>query len=278
MGGRLDELTEANVNDLARAFKLPSNAVVRALLRPPARRFARQVRHLDDLVGSEGLAAGARWALRTFTRRVTTIGRDQVPTSGGLLVVANHPGLTDAMALVLALESRADLKIIALDRAFLRSIPAIASRLLWVGAGDRLALIQQARAHLNSGGALLTFPAGTIEPDPSLRDAREALWAWSPSVVALTRGLRVQVVPMAVAGVISPTALASPLARWLADPADREYAAATLQVLFRRYRDTDTRVLVGQPFTPGVDLPRVLADRMRFLLGQLADVAPSTDA
>ncbi len=276
---RLDALVAANLDDLLRAFRLPSNPVLRALLWPPARRFAGQVRHLDDLVAADGLAAGARWALRTFTRQVTTIGRERVPSSGPLLAVSNHPGLTDAMALVLALEVRSDLRIVALDRPFLRSIPAIASRLLWVSDGDRLALINQARSHLRQGGALLTFPAGTIEPDPSVRPPHLALQAWSPSVVTLTRQLPgLQVVPLAVSGVISRTALTSPLARWIADPKDREYAAATLQVLFRRYRDTDTQVLVGEPFTAGADVHSHVRQQMAGLLTRLAVPPVGADA
>jgi 1-acyl-sn-glycerol-3-phosphate acyltransferase len=252
---RLAALTAANSADLIRAFGLPANPVARALLWPPARRFASQVQHLDDLVAAGGLPAGARWALRTFTHSLTTIGREQVPLDGPLLAVANHPGLTDAMALVVALEARPDLKIVALDRQFLRAIPAVAARLLWVADHDRVALIHAARAHLADGGALLTFPAGTIEPDPSVRPARAALADWSPSVRALARGLPgLRVLPLAVAGVISSTALAAPIVRRIANTADREYAAATLQVLLPRFRDTDTTVLVGEPFRPGPDV------------------------
>ena len=268
---RLHALTAANVDDLLRAFRLPDRAFVRLLLRPPARRFADQLQHLDGLVATDGLAAGARWALRTFTRRLTTVGRERVPSSGPLLAVSNHPGLTDVMALVLALEQRDDLLIVALDRPVLRSLPAIASRLLWVSGTDRLALIQRARRHLHQGGALLTFPAGTIEPDPSLREAQEALQHWSPSLSVLGRGVDgLQVLPLAVGGVISPAALASAAARRIDDRKDREFTAATLQVLFRRYRDTDTRVLVGEPFAPGSDVTADVRRRMRELFTRLA--------
>lgn len=264
---RLAALTAANSDELVRAFSLPANPLTRALLWPPARRFAHQVQHLDDLVQAAGLPAGARWALRTFTRRVTTIGRERIPAEGPLLAVANHPGLTDVMALVLALESRGDLRIVALDRPVLRAMPAIAERLLWVDDDNRVALVRRARAHLRSGGALLTFPAGSIEADPSVRPSAQGLARWSPSVSALTRGIEgVRLVPLAVSGVISRTALASPAVRWIDDPADREYAAAALQVLFRRYRDTDTRVLVGDPFDPG---PQVVAELRRRMAGLL---------
>lgn len=267
----LAALTAANTDELLRAFKLPSNRLVRALLTPPARRFAHQLQHLDTLVDADGLAAGARWALRTFSHRLTTVGRERVPSSGPLLAVSNHPGLTDVMALVLALEARDDLLIVALDRPVLRSLPAIAARLLWVGTDDRVALIQRARRHLRQGGALLTFPAGTIEPDPVLREAQGALHLWSPSVATLTRDIdRLSVLPLAVGGVISTTALDAAAARRIDDQQEREFAAATLQVLFRRYRDTDTRVLVGEPFAPGPDLAADVRHRMTQLFTRLA--------
>lgn len=264
-------LTAANIDELVRAFGLPDRPALRMLLWPPARRFAVQLQHLDDLVAADGLAAGARWSLRTFSRRLTTEGRDRVPAAGPLLAVANHPGLTDVMALVLALEARDDLTIVALDRPVLRSLPAIASRLLWVADGDRLALIQRIRQRLREGGAVLTFPAGTIEPDPSLREAQEALRHWSPSVPVLTRGIPgLSVLPLAVGGVISARAVAAAPARRIAEPKDREFAGATLQVLFRRYRDTDTRVLVGEPVSPGPDLALEVRRRMTDLLTRLA--------
>ena len=59
---RLAALTAANSADLIRAFGLPANPVAGALLWPPARRFARQVQHLGDLVAAGGLSGGGRWA------------------------------------------------------------------------------------------------------------------------------------------------------------------------------------------------------------------------
>jgi hypothetical protein len=41
--------------------------------------------------------------------------------------------------------------------------------------------------------------------------------------------------------------LKHPLARWFRSDADREWAAATLQVLSARYRDTRTKLMLGPP-------------------------------
>jgi hypothetical protein len=59
------------------------------------------------------------------------------------------------------------------------------------------------------------------------------------------------VLPIAVSGVISVTARQHPVAKCFADPKEREWAAATLQVLCRHLRDTRTRVVIGKPISSG---------------------------
>jgi hypothetical protein len=57
------------------------------------------------------------------------------------------------------------------------------------------------------------------------------------------------VLPIAVSGVISGTAHRHRIAKRFADPKEREWAAATLQVLCRHLRDTQTRVVLGEPIS-----------------------------
>jgi hypothetical protein len=56
-----------------------------------------------------------------------------------------------------------------------------------------------------------------------------------------------QILPAAVGGVISASALRNPVINLFRDRKDRDWAAATLQVLLPAYRDTHTRVAFGQP-------------------------------
>lgn len=270
---RLEALTEATIDDLARGFHLPEHIrATRLLLRPAARGFAVRIAAFDDEVAGRGLAAGARREIPTFARSLTTVGRELIPPSGPLLAAANHPGVIDALSLMLTLESRPDLKVVALDRPFLRALPGVAARLIWVEADRPAGALRLARAHLREGGAVLTFPAGTIEPDPMVADgAAASLNRWARSTDLLVRqvsGLRV--LPLAVGGVLSARALRTPLVRAARTRADREWLAATLQVIFRRFHDTDVRVLVGEPFVPKVDPTAELVTRMRVLLGQLS--------
>jgi hypothetical protein len=250
-------LTRANAREVLAAFKLDRLGCLQPLAdwlaSFPARRLSRQILRFDDLVGRRGLAAAGRYILDEFTGSARIEGQRHVPSCGPVLAVANHPGMVDAMAIWVALECRRDLKIIAAEREILRLIPNIRSRLLFVSprTRSRSRLLRDATDHLRRGGALLTFPAGTIEPDPSVRVV-DAPAGWSDSSELLVRLVpETLVLPIAVSGVISSTAHRHRIARCFADPKEREWAAATLQVLCRHLRDTQTRVVIGEPIPSG---------------------------
>ena len=116
----LTTLTRTNAQEILAALKLVHlgtlQPMVNWLAGVPARRLSRKILHFDDLVGQHGLADAGRYLLDEFTQGVDIDGTQHVPRHGPLLVVANHPGLVDAMAIWVALEARPDLKIIAADR------------------------------------------------------------------------------------------------------------------------------------------------------------------
>ena len=97
-------------------------AVLGVVTRVPARRLARQVLSFDGIVGEAGLGAGGAWALERMCRSARVEGRDNVPRGGPLLLVSDHPGLADAVALFAA-TPREDLRVIAADRPFLDCPP-----------------------------------------------------------------------------------------------------------------------------------------------------------
>jgi 1-acyl-sn-glycerol-3-phosphate acyltransferase len=252
---QLDALTALNARDLVTAFKLDRLHVVRglidALTRIPARRFSRQILAFDQLVAEHGLAVAGHSLLDLFARTFTMVGQEHVPATGPLLIVSNHPGMVDVMALWVGLACRTDLKIIAADRELLRLLPNTCQHLLFVPehSGARTGLLRAAANHMRRGGALLTFPAGRIEPDPTVRPgAVESLNDWASSTALLARlAPEAQVLPAAVGGVISASALRNPVINLFRERKDRDWAAATLQVLIPAYRDTHTRVAFGPP-------------------------------
>ena len=251
---RLERLTQVCVDDVISAFGLGGvrhgRAVLESISRKPARRLARQVLTYDRIVGESGLATGGAWALKKLARDAGIEGQDNVPREGPLLLVSNHPGLADAVALFAA-APRDDLRVIAADRPFLDALPNTSRYLLTVSetSGRRSGVVRAAARHLRGGGAVLTFPGGRIEPDPAvLPGAVEALDNWSSSADLFTRltpGLAV--VPVVVSGVISPSALRNPLTRLRRRRRDREWLAATLQMLMPALRDVNARVEFGRP-------------------------------
>jgi hypothetical protein len=207
----------------------------------------------DEVVGRSGLQAGGAWAMSRFVRQVEVRGRENLPSEGPLLVVANHPGLSDAIALFSAIP-RPDLRVVAAANPLLSALPNTASRLFYV-SGSGLKAVRAANRHLRGGGAVLTFPGGRIEPDPAvLPGAAEALERWSESLDLFARRTpELTVVPAVVSGVLSRRALHHPLTRLRRRPEDRRWLAAVLQAMVPALREGTVRVAFGKPLSPGGD-------------------------
>lgn len=247
---QLNHLTRINAADLLRAFELersPLRGLLEIISWPATQRLARQVQTFDNLVGSAGLRSAGAWLLGQYIDRFAVSGQANIPRSGPVLLVANHPGLFDTVGLFTAIP-RDDLLVIAADRPFLRALPHISRRLITLNeaTNDRLRVVRQATRHLRSGGALLTFPAGRIEPDPaSMADADATLPEWAENVTAFARLVpALPVVPMIVSGVISQAALDHPFAQ-LRGPEQRAWLAATTQLLFPWLQPALMQVQIG---------------------------------
>jgi hypothetical protein len=247
-----NSLRDSSAADLLRGLGAGRAAPVLAgVARLAVGRFVADVTEMDSAIARGGLPAGADVVLSRYAGTVTIRGAGRVPPSGPLVVVANHPGTVDAPALWRLLAARDDLRIIALDRPFLHAVPHLESRLLYVkgDAHGRAGLVRGVVDHLRSGGAVLTFPAGTIEPDPVQRlgDALNSLATWGNGVELFVRLVPgAAVLPVAVSGVISQRMLLSQLARWRSTPRERELSAATLQVLVHD-RSINPVLSAGEP-------------------------------
>ena len=243
-----DRLVELNRRDLLSAFKLTDlRFPLNHFARFSAERFADELIDFDLRVGESGLKEGGRFILERFSASCRFEGMERVPKRGPLIVASNHPGMIDAMALWVGI-AREDLMVIGADRDLLRLLPNTCNHLILIEKSGSSAF-RQAEAHLKAGGALLTFPAGRIEPDVTVRDgACESLAGWSPSVGALKRRVPdTTLLPAFVRGVICGRALRNPLLRYLENQKDRDWAGATLQILFRAYRRVNARVEFGCP-------------------------------
>jgi 1-acyl-sn-glycerol-3-phosphate acyltransferase len=246
------------------------------LCRPIARRFADQVLIYDELVGLAGLQAGHMWMLEQFVQDVDVRGLEQVPASGPLLIVSNHPGVADGSALMAHIE-RPDLRIVAADNAFIRALPQTSRYLFFMDntKATRLHLVRRATRHLRDGGALLLFPAGEIEPDPAiLPGAVDTLDDWTLSMDLFARLVpEIVIVPAVVSHVLSPRVLQTRLVRLRQGADERRRLAALLQVLLPRLHDNVVQLTFGTPVRPSAVAHRsdrrasqaVLAEMRRLL-------------
>ncbi len=254
MTSQLDTLSEINIQDFIAAAGLEGiragRGLLRRLLRPAAARFARDLIDYDREVAEGGLERGGLTLIHRYTTGLRVAGGEWVPRSGPALILANHPGLSDAVSLFVAI-ARPDLRLLALDRPFLRALPNTAARLFMLpdDPPGRLAMVRAAASYLRKGGALLTFPAGQIEPDPlALPGAAESLAHWSESVGVFARfAPQTQIVTAVVSGVLNPAAQRNPLIRMRKERKQREFLGATLQILWPPYRRNVVQVAFAPP-------------------------------
>lgn len=259
MRDRLSTLTEINLDDLVAAFGLRTRPalswLLRRLFRRPAEQFAQRMLDFDAAIGERGLPEAARRAESTFVNGLQVLGAENLP-AGALLAVANHPGMTDTLALLAAL-NRPDLKAIALNRPFLLTLRNLSRHMLYLPEepADRTGLIRSAANHLRQGGALLTFPAGRNEPDPDVYPgAVEALGGWLDSASLFLRlAPETVVVPVCVRGVSWIFAARHPLLRLRKTQDDRQLLASAIQLLYQfilHARPVSPRVEFGRPISP----------------------------
>ena len=258
MNSPLEALTQINLDDLINALGIQNHLtltrITRFVFHSPARRFARQMIDFDAVSGAQGLASGARLTERLYVRDVRVFGADRLPDSA-FLALANHPGMTDTLALFAALK-RNDLKIIALDRPFLLSLPNISKQLFYVteNPNDRVALVRHVSAHLRNGGSILTFPAGHNEPDPDVYDgAVDSLRSWTDSVgVFLRLAPQTPIVPILVRNVVWKRMAGSTVIRIKHTRDERELLVVALQLLAMVMFDikpVTVTVQIGKPIT-----------------------------
>jgi hypothetical protein len=228
--------------------------VLSPLVRVPARRFARVVARADSEVRLSGLSGAARRVLPDLSLRPSARHTENIPREGPLLVVSNHPGAYDSVAILSCLP-REDVKVLITDTGFTRAFAAAGRYFIFVPKNDagRTRALRESIEHLRAGGAVLTFPHREVEPDPELSPgAREALNDWSRSIEIMLRAAPETRVQVAIAsGVVMRRFLRHPLAKVRRTAARRQKLAEVLQIcqqmLFPRTVRTDVHISFADP-------------------------------
>lgn len=286
MTSNLEALTEINLDDLVSSFgwqDIPPLAFgLRKLFAQPAQKFARQMLGFDASVGESDLAEAARRLMKSsFVRDVRVHGREHVPADKPVIYLSNHPGMADTLALFAAI-NRPDLRIIAIQRPFLETLEHTTRHLFFIDdePAKRVNAVRRVSAHLKDGGAVLTFPAGKIEPDPDVYDgALDSLKEWTDSAGVFLRFSRdAVIVPTLVSGVIWDASARHFLTHLKRDRFEREKLAAALQLLAMVVQDarpTTPHVRFAKPVTldevgstEAAAIHAVVLQRMRGLIDQ----------
>ncbi len=264
---QLHELTRLNTLDMIEAFKLDllpvPERMLQFILKRPAQDISQAALGYNAAIQQQGLQAASGWITSLFNETVVGHGVERIPKDGPLLVVSNHPGMTDALVIIESLP-RNDVKILVQERPLLQLLKNMQEHFIVVtnDPRQRVRAIREAAAHLHGGGTVLLFPAGKIEPDPALRSsAADTLNDWSASVNWFARRVpHLQVLPVTVGGVISHRAAQNPITRLYRTPARKDWVAATLMVIMQRYRDTHVTLSYGHPLTASEDKPDILPE------------------
>ena len=257
---KIADLRQSILDDIFQDFTDSRKKWLRTMLEPlvwfSSHRFATMAATFDNNINQYGLRQALLEFLVPFVRDVEVEGGGHIPQDGPLLIVSNHPGSIDGIAIGASLP-RDDLKVIATGFPLLKRLPSVSQRLIYIDphAPMNISGVRSTINHLRSGGSFLIFPSGRVEPDPAiLPSARSALQHWSPSIELFLRKVpETQVMVTIVSGVLAPIFLLNPLIRlWrgVRDPlAIAEVTQIVTQmILMKRFRMTP-RISFDLPHT-----------------------------
>ena len=240
---RFLHLYRAMSTSIVEAFCFRHPVIVAALhliCAPFVLELTRLALKMEGMIASDGDLKGAsEWLVEIGSKGIHVHGAHHVPLTGPVLFVGNHAGLGDAHALMSA-SPRRDTHFLANDFGILPGLRAMRRHVIVVDQGQPVASFRACLRHLRAGKSLLLYPRGEIEADPGLHleAALETLSQWSRSIEHLARHVPdMAIVPFAVGGVLSRTALRNPIVRQYRQSSKRHFLAATFQMMFPFYRD-----------------------------------------
>jgi hypothetical protein len=290
--GQVAVYREKIVNEICYALGVSRSGVIRRLLGPlfryPANRFGRIAARADNEVRISGLSGGARRILPDLSLNPTVRGAEDIPVDGPLLVVSNHPGGFDSVA-ILSCIPRKDLKVILSDVPFTRAFSAARQYFIYISPDviGGIATLRASIDHLKNGGALLTFAHGDVEPDPELSwGAAESFQDWSRSIEIMLREvpnawLQVTI----VSGVLMSKFMRSPIVKIRKTAPRRQKLAEVLQIIrqmiFPLSIQTNVHISFAKPIR-GTDLakdemmPSVIKIARRLLEDHMASLSPTS--
>ncbi len=286
---RVASLRRTITEEVFKAFGLSPRGWLPRLLTPlvwlPAHRFAQLAITFEEQVSVHGFRQASRWLLTRFIEGIHVEGENDIPREEALLVLSNHPGAYDAVAIAAHLP-RNDLKIVITGIPFTYTLPPATARHLIHATREpqqRMTVLRQMVRWLQEGHSVLIFPSGGIDPDPAVvAGASQALENWSPSVEFLLRQVpKTQVLVTAVSGVLHRAYVRSPLVRLRKARRDRQRIAEFLQVMYQMISGSRLGLRPWLTFAPPLhptEIDRGKNQELRFLPSILAQARQLLEA
>jgi hypothetical protein len=206
------------------------------IFRSPTSKFARIAARFENDVVEFNPRVAATNALPKLAMQATTNGIENIPTESPVLIVSNHPGGLDSIALVASIP-RPDITALVSDIPFLNAMPGIRKHVIFVDfkAIGGMEALREAITHLKSGGAILLFAHGEVEPDPGfMPGARETIAEWSRSIEVMLRKVpETRLVISTVSDALLPRFIYHPLTKLRRDRAKSQKLGEVLQVIMQ---------------------------------------------
>lgn len=220
----------------------------------PTRRFARIMAKVDAAVAEGGPAAGCQTMLDALGVKAAADGVENIPLTGPTIILANHPGAYDSMAIGSVIPRR-DLNVIVAKTRLYQVLPNIHPHMHYASRerSESMTALRQAVHHLKQGGMLLQFGSGLIEPDPALQALDDSVFKrWSPSIEVLIRKApETQLVPTIASNVLLERFANHPLTRLRRGSMDKRRLAEFLQVIqqlrFPKSVQAGPKISFGRP-------------------------------
>jgi hypothetical protein len=233
----VDVITEVLFNQLLNVLgmKRPNwfSKILFSILSKPVKRMSAMLVELDRNIAEKGFNQAMIQFKDNFVTSVDLRGAENVPEQGPLLLICNHPAAYDVI-IVAACIHRDDLKALASDIDLIQKLPNIANHIIPVPyqISSRLQTVRASINHLKSGGALLIFPRGDVEPDPTISPgAEQSLNGWSPSLELFLRKVPQSISTVAIAsGILSKRWFKNPLIRLWKKYEQRQKVAEIFQI------------------------------------------------
>jgi len=285
-------LRERITDEIFGAFGMKKNGTMRKLFgwlfRLPTSRFARMFAAADDATAVGGLGAGCKVIVDFLTVQVKAKGVDNLDVDGPLMILSNHPGAYDSVAIGSQV-ARKDFRIVAGEIPLYFALEHVSPLLIYAPVASdtagRMVTLRNAIEHLRKGGSLLHFGAGTIEPDPAVQPgAVDWLSRWSPSVeIMLRKADKTRVVLVVASGVLLKRFFQSPLTRLRKQPVAKRRVAEFVQIISQLAFPGSVKAEMSLTFAPPVSVDELtreanggrlmpaLIQRERNLLSQQAE-------